>query len=75
MFTPAMVSELSAAASDGFNILIFSDTDLLDNQNWLNFLKLWKAHKANVFCVFNDEPSWRNAVKKVGQNTPHFTHL
>ena len=75
MFTPAMVSELSAAASDGFNILIFSDTDLLINQNWLNFLKLWKAHKANVFCVFNDEPSWRNAVKKVGQNTPHFTHL
>ena len=74
-FSSTIVSQLSHAASDGYNIMIFSDEGLLETENWKEFLALWKPHKRNVFCIFDTEQVWRQAVTKLGQNTPNFSHL
>jgi hypothetical protein len=76
LFSGSMASQLSAAAAEGFNIMIFSDSDIVDDsQNWKQFLTMWKAHKRNVFFISDNEYTWRKAVKKLGQNTPNFSHL
>lgn len=69
-FSSDLTFGLSELASSGFNILIFSDTDVLDGQNWTNLKNLYHSHKDQVFYIANDLDAWRLACKKLGGIKP-----
>ena len=75
IFGASLAGELAATASMGFNVLIFSDSDILYGDNWKYFSSLYRAHKRNVVFIADGENTWREACEKLGQFPATFTHM
>jgi hypothetical protein len=73
-FTKALASNLLNAASQGFNIILFTDTDVfMDNDNLANFKAVWKSHSQQLFVLLDSQYSFEYALKRLGLvNHPHF---
>lgn len=61
--------------SQGYNMLLISDTDMLYGSNWSNFLSLYNAHKSSVFWICDEVSTFRAAVKQLGQVPRTWTSL
>jgi hypothetical protein len=70
-----MTTSLKELAGAGFNIMIFSDSDMLASDNFANLKDLYQTHKANTFFVATDEQVFRNACTLMGQVPRTFTYL
>lgn len=75
VFSGALMSNLSALAAQGYNIMIFSDTDMLIGNNFKNLMSLWTGHRNNLFVVWDSLESWRTACTQINQIPKTFTHL
>jgi hypothetical protein len=75
VFGKSLSGELANAAGSGYNIMIFTDTDILVGDNWENFKNLFIKHKRNVFFIADSEGTWREVCKKLGQFPATFSHL
>ena len=75
VFSDGLASDLGVLAGAGYNVMIFSDSDMLAASNWANLFILWKAHKQKVFYVANNEATWRTACKQAGQFPDNWSHL
>jgi Putative metallopeptidase domain len=74
-FSSTLASNLTQLASQGYNIMIFSDSDMFAPHNWERLSELWSKHKANVFFVAESVETWKQAVQKLGQVPGTWTHL
>lgn len=75
-FSSSLAGDLSGLASKGYNIMIFSDDDIIDDtDNWSNFSKLWVKHKSNVFFIADSVITWKNICNKLQQIPDTFSHL
>ena len=75
VFSTATAKDLSTLSSKKYNVILFSDSDIMWGENWDNFFNLWKTHKANVSFIASDENTWREACKKAGQVPKNWSHL
>ncbi len=75
LFSPSMANELKQSIAQGYNIILFSDDDMVHPQNWPNFVDLWKSHKRNVFFVTTTQAVWREVCQKLGQYPDNFTSI
>jgi len=73
-FTKSMTANLLNAAGQGYNILLFTDTDVFkDNTNLANFKAVWKSHSQQLFVLLDSQESFEYALKRLGLvNHPHF---
>jgi len=74
-FNGSIVSELKSSINEGYNIVIFSDSDILYGDNWTNFVNLWKSHKRNVFFISESQSTWRSMCQKLGQYPDNFSSI
>ncbi len=74
-FNATMAASLKELAADGFNIMIFSDSDMLDASNFAHLKDLYQTHKANTFFVATNEKVFQLACKLLGQVPRTFTYL
>ena len=74
-FTQSMTADLAALAAQGFNILIFSDTDIADSTNFKHLRQLWQSHKDKVFLVAVDELTFKTVCGLLGVVPRTFTYL
>jgi predicted metal-dependent peptidase len=75
-FTGDLTSKLATLASQGWNLMIFSDAGVIyDAENWNSLSGLWKNHKGNVFFVADSLDTFRRACDKLGQVPQTWTHL
>jgi hypothetical protein len=74
-FSSALVSELSKIAGQGYNVIIFSDTDLIYGANWENFLKLYNSYKTQVFFIAPDLRNYQAIIKHLGIKPNTFGHM
>ena len=72
--TKSMTANLLNAAGQGYNILLFTDTDVFnDNSNLANFKAVWKSHSQQLFVLLDSQYSFEFALKRLGLvNHPHF---
>ena len=76
IFSSNLSTELSSLCAQGWNVMIFSDEDVLDGSNWQNvYKKLYQTYKSNVFLVLNTIGTFRSACSRVNQVPPNWTHL
>lgn len=74
-FGPQLAGELTSIASKGFNIIVFSDTDILADNNWKNFLSLWTSNKRQVFFIAPNLSNYQAIIKKLGIKPNNFGHM
>jgi len=65
-FTTAMAAELGSMASKGYNIIMFTDSDILYGTNWKVFLNFYKAHKRNMFLILDNRNTFDQVAKALG---------
>lgn len=75
VFSDQLAADLNTLAADGWNTMIFSDTDLLVGNNFDNFFKLWNNHKNKVFYIADSLDTWRTACTQVGSTPNTWTHI
>jgi len=74
-FTVKISNELSVLAAQGYNILLFSDLDIVSGGNFANVKHIWQAHKDKLFLVAVDEPTFKTACNLLGVVPRTFTYL
>jgi hypothetical protein len=74
-FSSTIVSELNSSIAAGYNVVIFSDSDMTYGDNWKNFVNLWKSHKRNVFFISESQSTWRSVCQKLGQYPDNFSSI
>lgn len=74
-FTVKISNELSELATQGYNILLFSDLDIVSAGNFANVKHIWQMHKDKLFLVAVDEPTFKTACDLLGVVPRTFTYL
>jgi hypothetical protein len=74
-FSAGLAAEISGMASKGYNIIMFSDEDMLYGDNWTNLVNLYKSHKQKFFFIADSSASYNAIVKKLGVQPRTFGHL
>lgn len=74
-FDGALVDNTKALMAAGFNVMIFTDTDILAGSNLTNFKSVIKAGSSKLFTVFVDSACYQQAVQALGVASNNFSHL
>jgi hypothetical protein len=74
-FSAGLATELSGMAAKGYNIIMFSDTDMLHGDNWINLVNLYTSHKQKFFFIADSSQSYNEIIKKLGVQPRTFGHL
>ena len=75
-FSAECVGQLAAALNLGYNIMIFSDSDIVHAQNLAGLLALIKQAPQKVFVIFDCRETYIAARSAPGMiTTPNMTHL
>jgi hypothetical protein len=74
-FDVKISNQLSELAAQGYNILLFSDLDIVAAQNFSNVKHIWQSHKEKMFLIAVDEATFRNACNLLGVVPRTFTYL
>lgn len=65
-FTTGLVGQLGAMATKGYNIILFTDSDILIGSNWKNFLNFYKNHKRHMFLILDNRYTFNQVCKQLG---------
>lgn len=71
----SLVNGLDTLANMKYNVMIFSDSDLLYGENFKNLSYLWSKHRNSVFMIWDSLEVWRESCKQLGQIPKTFTYL
>lgn len=74
-FSTALAGDISTLGSKKWNVLFFLDGDILQGDNFKNFMTVLKAHPANTFVIFDTVQTYQNFRKKAGMSTPNITYF
>ena len=76
-FSSEMTAELASLVSKKYNILIFSDSDIVSGANLEEVKKLFKLAKngSKVFTVFDSRESWLQFRQNSGFSTSNITYF
>lgn len=66
IFNSALASQIGGAAAAGYNVIMFSDRDILDGSNWKNFVSLFRAHGKRLFFIADNLPTYQAVITKLG---------
>jgi hypothetical protein len=75
-FSGACVDQVSEALKLGYNVLIFSDSDIVDPSNLKGLMALIKQAPQKVFVIFDSRDTYVACRKAPGMvSTPNISHL
>lgn len=74
-FSAQLVAQIEAAISKKYNVMLFSDTDMLYGANFKNMAALIKKYPKNMYVMFDTERSYQAYRKNGGPATPQVTHM
>lgn len=65
IFTSGLASQIGGAAAAGYNVIMFSDKDILWDNNFKNFQSLIAAHRTKIFFIAVDLDTYRSVITKM----------
>lgn len=74
-FKPSVLMEIKQLIDQGYNIVMFSDSDMLADQNWQNFVWLTVKHREHLAFIADTKSTWKSIVEKLKMNLPRFGYL
>jgi len=74
-FSSRLANDLGNLASQGWNIIIFSDSDMCSDDNWSNFSNLWRAHKEKIYFIADSANTFKQCCSKIGLIPKNWSHM
>lgn len=74
-FNPVVLTQIKQLIDQNYNIVMFSDSDMLAPQNWENFVWLTVKHREHIAFVADTKTTWRAICEKLKMNLPRFSYL
>lgn len=74
-FKPQVLAEIKQLIDQNYNVVMFSDSDMLAGQNWANFVWLTVKHREHLAFIANNKATWRAISEKLKMNLPRFSYL
>jgi hypothetical protein len=74
-FTTALATQLAQLAAGGYNVMIFSDSDIAHSQNVGNLQSLWTAHKEKIFSISVNLSTFQQVCQQIGVIPRTFSYL
>lgn len=68
-------TDINTLLSQGYNVLMCTDTDILYGENLTRTLDLIKKHPQKMFMIFDDRNTYVQWRKTTGVATPNITHF
>ena len=62
-------------ASKGYNVIMFTDADIMHGNNWKVFVNFYKSYKRHMFLILSDNREYTAVCKKLGSQPGTFGHL
>ena len=75
IFSTKLSNDLATLASQGWNVILFSDSDIMWDKNWSNFSSLWRSHKNNIHFIADDSELFKQCCAKLGIIPKTWTHM
>lgn len=74
-FNEALVEDANKIVKKKFNIVMFSDRDILDNENWKHFESWYKTASNQIFTIFDSRETWIQVCQKMKSKPNGFTYF
>ncbi len=74
-FSSSLAGHLATAASSGFNIMTFSDSDITAGSNFANFQKLYSQARQHVFFIADSAATFTTMCNALGVVPNTFSHF
>lgn len=74
-FDSALTGHINTMLEDGYNVVMFPDSDILAGANLVHFVSLFKKYSAQVFVVFDCRASYLQFRQTVGLSTANVTYF
>ena len=74
-FSTQVCAQIEAAIAKKYNVLLFSDTDMLYGSNNKNMVAMIKKYPKNMYVLFDSERSYIAYRQSGGPATPQVTHM
>jgi len=75
VFSPEIGAELRSLVQLKYNIILFSDSDMLADSNLKNFLTVYKEFPNRIFVIFDSRDTYISFRQKTNIATANITHF
>lgn len=75
VFGPTVMMEVQSLINQNYNVIMFSDSDVMWGENWKHFLTLVTKNKDHMSFIADDEATWRAICVKMGHAPAKFGYL
>lgn len=73
-FTDKLVAEIEHFIKDGYNVIVFSDSDILVRGNIEEFTKLYNSARNQVFFIADRRSTFQDMARHLKQVPKNFSH-
>jgi hypothetical protein len=74
-FSSKLVTDLEKYIAEDYNILIVSDTDIIDGRNKVKFNELYKGGKGNVYLIAKNKHCYTEFLRALQEKSSNITHM
>jgi hypothetical protein len=74
-FTPAVYATLEGLLGKEYNVVIFSDNNMLWESNWPFITKIYKSFSSQFFFILDNLDTWRRCCRAIGALPKRWTAL
>lgn len=74
-FSSDIAQDLIQMGAKGYNVLLGTDSDILWDDNWVNFVSVFNALKGKLFLVCATPDDFQRICKKIGFAPAQFTFI
>lgn len=75
VFTEKIFEETAAMVKDGYNVILFTDDDIVSGDNGAVFRKMYNTFKREFWSIFADQGSYARACEFLKTKPKNFTHF
>lgn len=73
--TPEMVTQVTSAMALGYNVILFTDDNIMWTENYMYLSQMIKAAPSQMFVVFDAHKAYVEFRKKTGINTNNISYF
>jgi hypothetical protein len=70
-----LTAQLSSTAGQGYNVMLFSDSDLTTGINFTNLSNLYNKHRSNIFFIADSKETYLMMCRQMGSSPKTFSHF
>ena len=74
-FSDKLVNHVKHFSDLGYNVIMFSDSDIIGGENFTNYKKLFIHARQKLFTILDNEQTYKSIITRVTGSTKYVSHF